>query len=94
MLGDKIVDLEDENNELRAENKRYREALEDAVNHFESDSVQGSGDYHFGIHCGLEDVNITDRYEACDYGHGCAVRRVRDEIIIYLEQALSNLDKE
>lgn len=27
-----------------------------------------SGDYYKGIHCGLEDNGIEDRYEACDYG--------------------------
>jgi len=26
------------------------------------------GDYYLGLHCGLEDRDITDRYDAADYG--------------------------
>ena len=37
--------------------------------------------YHFeGMGCGLEDRNITDRYEAMEYGWDCAISRMFERI--------------
>ena len=37
--------------------------------------------YHFeAIGCGLEDRNITDRYEAMHYGWDCAISRMFEQI--------------
>ena len=38
-------------------------------------------DYHFeAMGCGLEDRNITDRYEAMHYGWDCAISRMFEQI--------------
>lgn len=34
------------------------------------------GDYYLGLHCGIEDRDITDRYDAVDYGWECAFEYV------------------
>jgi hypothetical protein len=38
-----------------------------------------------GIGCGLEDVWITDRYEAANYGWNEAVERITEIIRSYIE---------
>jgi hypothetical protein len=45
--------------------------------------------YHSqGMGCGLEDRNITDRYEAMRYGWDSLADRVQDELIIHAVEAL------
>lgn len=34
-----------------------------------------TGEYHTGLHCGLEDRDIVDRYDACDHGFEKGVER-------------------
>jgi len=65
------------------------EALKEAVKGFESESVQAHGDYYRGLCCGLEDRDITDRYEAMEYGYDRAIGRVQDEVIAVLEEAIT-----
>lgn len=43
-------------------------------------------EYHYeGMGCGLEDRNITDRYDAMAHGWECAMERVFQELPIYTE---------
>ncbi len=52
-------------------------------------------EYHQeGVGCGLEDRNITDRYEACEYGFNEAVERCQLECIAPLEDRIKELEKE
>ncbi|MCH8851106.1 MAG: hypothetical protein IID41_00475 [Planctomycetes bacterium] len=39
-------------------------------------SIDLTDEYHAGLHCGLEDRDIGDRYDACDYGFEKGVERV------------------
>lgn len=40
--------------------------IADAV---DAPDIEAIGDWQLGLHCGVEDRSITDRYEAADYGH-------------------------
>lgn len=64
-------------------------ALEDAVTNMGHDAVEGVGEWETGMHCGLEDRGITDRYEACRYGHDVALEKVQEWIIDGLTEALA-----
>ena len=49
-----------------------------------TDALKDEPEYHEqGMGCGLEDRNITDRYEAMSYGWSAAMDRVYDEQINY-----------
>ena len=85
-LTSKIKKLEQEKAELL-------EALKEAVKDFDAESVQGNGEYRTGLYCGLEDMNITDRYETLDYGYERALERVRDEIIAPIEDLISKSER-
>ena len=37
--------------------------------------MDNTGEWQTGLHCGLEDRGIGDRYEACDHGFECGVER-------------------
>lgn len=37
--------------------------------------IELTGEHHTGLHCGLEDRDICDRYDACDYGFEKGVER-------------------
>lgn len=68
-------------------------AIKNALEAFAADSVQANGDYLNGLYCGLEDGDITDKYEAMEHGYECALIRVKDEIMDTLEEALEGLNK-
>ncbi len=51
-------------------------ALEEiAAGPVDEPQIDLTGDYLTGLHCGLEDQNIDDRYDACDYGFWKGVER-------------------
>ena len=72
--------------EQQAEIARLREAaIADALN-----SLDGEPEYHEnGMGCGLEDRNITDRYEAMAYGWNQAMERIFAEQINPAIEALT-----
>lgn len=39
------------------------------------DEMNNTGKWRVGLHCGLEDRNITNRYQACDYGFDAGADR-------------------
>lgn len=48
-----------------------RDRLKEQVSHLMeliTDIENPGGDYYTGLHCGIEDVGITDRYQAADHG--------------------------
>lgn len=47
--------------------------------------------YH-AMGCGLEDRNIKDVYEACEYGFNEAVERCQSECIAPLEERIKELE--
>ena len=60
---------------LRAEVERLREALKEVT-----ECLDGEPEYHDeGMGCGVEDRNITDRYEAAAFGWEQAMGRVYSE---------------
>lgn len=62
---------------LRAENERLRVKLGEIVA-----TLDGEPEYHYqGMGCGLEDRNITDRYDAMKYGWDQAMDRIYSEHI-------------
>lgn len=38
-------------------------------------NIDVSGDWQFGLHCGVEDRAIRDRYAGADYGHAVGAER-------------------
>ena len=75
---------EDDNKRLGDEIKALREALENMT----PDS-QFFPEYHYdGMGCGLEDRNITDRYDAMQYGWDEATDKMLEFIKGYRDEAL------
>jgi hypothetical protein len=69
---------------LRAEVARLREALQSA-----DAALDGEPEYHIqGMGCGLEDRNITDRYEAMQHGWDQALERVYSENIAWAKETI------
>lgn len=83
-----VVAIEAMSRKLRAENERYRKALEQAIKTMESEPVQGVGEWETGMFCGLEDMDITDRYQAFRSGYDKALDKVQEWIIDGLNQTL------
>jgi len=49
-------------------------------------AIHKDPEYHDqGMGCGLEDRNITDRYEAMAHGWDCALERIVDELPEYVQ---------
>ncbi len=72
----------------QSENERLKAALWAAVNQMNSDPLNANGEWETGMFCGLEDVDITDRYMACRYGYDRALEKVQEWIIDGLVEAL------
>lgn len=81
------VSLSSELERLREENDRLRAAIAEA-----SKCLEGEPEYHYeGMGCGLEDRNITDRYDAMHHGWDCAMERVYGEHINGAREVLAAL---
>lgn len=65
------------------------EACKNAVQRMDDSPVQACGEWQTGLFCGLEDRNITDRYDACMYGYEKALERVQEWIIDEIEAAIA-----
>ena len=74
--------------QILAENKRLRNILDQTIETFGGEPVQGAGQWETGLFCGLEDRNITDRYDACRYGYDKALDKVQEWIIDEIEDSL------
>lgn len=51
--------------------------------------IELTGEYHTGLHCGLEDRDISDRYDACDYGFEKGVERALEWAYGVVETAIA-----
>ena len=63
-------------------------ALRESLQGMDKPAVQASGEWQTGLFCGLEDRNITDRYEACMYGYEQALEKVQEWVLCDFEAAL------
>ena len=70
-------------------NKDLLEVLKDALKNMDGDAVQCVGDWQKGMFCGLEDINITDRYEACMFGYEKALEKIQEWVICGFEAAIA-----
>jgi len=67
-----------------------RSSLERIKNATDSPEIYISGDYQIGLHCGVEDSSLGDRYEGADYGYSQGVERTLEWAI---NEASSALDR-
>ncbi len=65
------------------------EVLRSALEAMESEPVQCGGDWIIGMFCGLEDRDITDRYDACRYGYEKALEKVQEWVVGSFEAAIA-----
>ena len=65
------------------------EACEAALKSMEDPPVQCTGEWETGLFCGLEDRDITDRYDACRHGYDMALEKVREWMLEMLEDAIA-----
>ena len=63
---------------LESQLKELKDQLEGSIALVDCDNP--AGEYYAGLHCGVEDRDITDRYEAVDYGW--------DQAFEYIESCL------
>ena len=68
------------------------EALKKIITDFEDSPVQGNGEWETGLFCGLEDMGITDRYQACRHGYDKALDKVREWLIDGLDDILAKAE--
>ncbi len=91
----KIERLKERNKNLVTENKLLRssinihqreiealkEAIRASVEAMECEAIQNEKEWRTGMFCGLEDIGVTDRYDACIYGYNHAIERVNEWVI-------------
>lgn len=83
---DTIRPIRDELESAYGEIARLTGLIEEALR-----CLDGEPEYHIqGMGCGLEDRNITDRYEAMEHGWDCAMERVYGENIAWAKDALTS----
>ena len=63
---------------LRRELDKALAALEAIADGEDAPDIDAVGEWAFGLHCGLEDRMIADRYEAADYGHAIGAKKVTE----------------
>lgn len=63
--------------------------IEETAGNINHDAVQCVGEWETGLFCGLEDQNITDRYDACRYGYDHALEKVQEWIIDGIVKAIA-----
>ncbi len=71
---------------------KLKEALEYIVEKMDCDAVLCVNNWKTGLFCGLEDMDITDRYDACMYGYNKALDRVEEWALCGIEEALEQLE--
>lgn len=76
------------NKQLQAKNERLKKELKYIKEQMDCPAIQCEGDWQTGMFCGLEDRNITDRYDACMYGYNHAIERVKEWALCGINQAL------
>lgn len=69
------------------------EACKVALEAMDKPAVQATGEWQQGLFCGLEDRNITDRYEACMYGYEQALEKVQEWVLCNFEIAIAEAEK-
>lgn len=65
---DQMDKLKEQRDELLGALERIRD-LRDAP------AIDATGDFLLGLHCGVEDRDLHDRYECAEYGHTVGVER-------------------
>lgn len=80
-LRKKLAESEAKLAALAAENSAMKQIIESVTD------LNNEPQYHAeGMGCGLEDRDITDRYDACRYGWGEAMERIYGEVIPCAEE--------
>ena len=64
-------------------------ACEDALEAMNTPAVQAEGEWQQGLFCGLEDRDLTDRYEACMYGYEQALSKIEEWVLCGFQQAIA-----
>lgn len=75
---DQIAERDASLTNLRARVAELVAALEAIANGDDAPDIDAVGEWAFGLHCGLEDRMIADRYEAADYGHAIGAKKVTE----------------
>ena len=92
---DKIIETSFPNlNKKPDKLQRLVEACTKAAENMEHPAVECREEWQTGMFCGLEDRNITDRYDACMYGYECAIKKVNEWVISAITDALDALEEE
>lgn len=71
---------------------KLRAAMQDIANLEGAPSIDVSGDLRFGLHCGVEDRDCTDRYESADFGWSQGVERTLEWATLEAAHALAAFD--
>lgn len=97
-----MKEIESLRSQLRSTNKLTRliaaapdllKVSKDALINMEHPAVQCVGDWQTGMFCGLEDVDITDRYEACMFGYNKALEKVQEWVLCGFEEAIAKAEQ-
>lgn len=64
-------------------------SCKNAVKQMQDKPVQAQGEWEQGLMCGLEDMDLTDRYVVCRHGYDKALDKVQEWIIDEIEAAIA-----
>ena len=77
---------------LEGEKRELVEGMKEAVREMQNDAILCRNDWRTGMFCGLEDRQITDRYNAADYGVEHTLEKVQERIIGPIEALIKKAE--
>ena len=76
----------------------YQKSFEHALNALkriaeleDAPEIDATGEWRFGLHCGVEDRNCSDRYDGADYGHAVGVEKGLEWASNFAKSALDEI---
>ena len=69
------------------------EALKRIANCTDAPDIDATGEWRFGLHCGVEDRDCQNRYDGADYGHTVGVEKALEWASNEAKYALSKLER-
>jgi len=76
--------------DLEREVAYLRKGLERIAKCEDAPEIDATGEWQFGLHCGVEDRDCRDRYDGADYGHAVGVEKALEWASNDAKHILSN----
>ena len=87
-MDNKSKGFEQELIEAKNKIKKLKQVLQEIADCVGSPDINPSGDLRLGLHCGVEDRDIANRYDAVDFGYAEGVERTLEWAVDLAKHAL------